>query len=116
MAHVNHAKCFRGTPDWPLPCRTVRVKQESLNLSTEWVQCWLANLVGKAVADGNPSFGLGGVAVIVIAVDSDHLIIVSIAVEDYAPSTRDLVHQPHQIRSEERRVGKECRSRWSPYH
>ena len=23
---------------------------------------------------------------------------------------------PIQIRSEERRVGKECRSRWSPYH
>ena len=22
----------------------------------------------------------------------------------------------HLIRSEERRVGKECRSRWSPYH
>ena len=22
----------------------------------------------------------------------------------------------HYIRSEERRVGKECRSRWSPYH
>ena len=22
----------------------------------------------------------------------------------------------HQKRSEERRVGKECRSRWSPYH
>src|SRR5258708_17341626 len=31
----------------------------------------------------------------------------------------DLVCQiasPHRIRSEERRVGKECRSRWSPYH
>ena len=26
----------------------------------------------------------------------------------------DLVHWEH--RSEERRVGKECRSRWSPYH
>ena len=25
-------------------------------------------------------------------------------------------HQSHQPRSEERRVGKECRSRWSPYH
>ena len=25
-------------------------------------------------------------------------------------------HDPHQDRSEERRVGKECRSRWSPYH
>ena len=24
--------------------------------------------------------------------------------------------QKIQIRSEERRVGKECRSRWSPYH
>ena len=23
---------------------------------------------------------------------------------------------PNLIRSEERRVGKECRSRWSPYH
>src|SRR2546427_3420615 len=27
----------------------------------------------------------------------------------------DLSH-PCQVRSEERRVGKECRSRWSPYH
>ena len=26
----------------------------------------------------------------------------------------DLIHV--QLRSEERRVGKECRSRWSPYH
>ena len=24
--------------------------------------------------------------------------------------------RPNTIRSEERRVGKECRSRWSPYH
>ena len=27
-----------------------------------------------------------------------------------------LVCDPKQDRSEERRVGKECRSRWSPYH
>ena len=26
------------------------------------------------------------------------------------------LHEPYAIRSEERRVGKECRSRWSPYH
>ena len=25
-------------------------------------------------------------------------------------------HYPVTFRSEERRVGKECRSRWSPYH
>ena len=27
-----------------------------------------------------------------------------------------VVIPPHRRRSEERRVGKECRSRWSPYH
>src|SRR3989441_9559152 len=27
-----------------------------------------------------------------------------------------LPHQNPRLRSEERRVGKECRSRWSPYH
>src|SRR5256885_8880108 len=27
-----------------------------------------------------------------------------------------LPHLPERERSEERRVGKECRSRWSPYH
>ena len=27
-----------------------------------------------------------------------------------------LIYYPEQKRSEERRVGKECRSRWSPYH
>ena len=30
-----------------------------------------------------------------------------------APKT---IKQERKIRSEERRVGKECRSRWSPYH
>ena len=28
----------------------------------------------------------------------------------------ELDQQAHESRSEERRVGKECRSRWSPYH
>src|SRR2546430_17159857 len=31
-------------------------------------------------------------------------------------SDRGLGHAVHANRSEERRVGKECRSRWSPYH
>ena len=26
------------------------------------------------------------------------------------------ITEPERLRSEERRVGKECRSRWSPYH
>src|SRR5256885_16164757 len=30
--------------------------------------------------------------------------------------TRAIADKARTIRSEERRVGKECRSRWSPYH
>ena len=36
------------------------------------------------------------------------------AVHDMTPGLMD-AHNLH-MRSEERRVGKECRSRWSPYH
>src|SRR3712207_9479695 len=32
------------------------------------------------------------------------------------PGNLDLVVSARPARSEERRVGKECRSRWSPYH
>ena len=35
-----------------------------------------------------------------------------IPLEDQAPGEGMI----RQLRSEERRVGKECRSRWSPYH
>ena len=34
----------------------------------------------------------------------------------YAASLFSKVEVPKLCRSEERRVGKECRSRWSPYH
>ena len=30
--------------------------------------------------------------------------------------TQQRLFDPTELRSEERRVGKECRSRWSPYH
>ena len=33
-----------------------------------------------------------------------------------APCTSTPIILMHSARSEERRVGKECRSRWSPYH
>ena len=36
----------------------------------------------------------------------------------YTPGVAEPCHEiaAHPERSEERRVGKECRSRWSPYH
>ena len=33
-----------------------------------------------------------------------------------APKIADIIVKLDVLRSEERRVGKECRSRWSPYH
>ena len=35
---------------------------------------------------------------------------------DEIPSIEESALSPTELRSEERRVGKECRSRWSPYH
>ena len=35
---------------------------------------------------------------------------------DWPKSTQTSEEQKAALRSEERRVGKECRSRWSPYH
>src|SRR2546427_7764132 len=41
----------------------------------------------------------------------------SVDVESHArPVVRPRPMMPFELRSEERRVGKECRSRWSPYH
>ena len=50
--------------------------------------------------------------------------LVSAAIVDLSPSSKNqnlkydhlLSHIDKSVRSEERRVGKECRSRWSPYH
>ena len=39
----------------------------------------------------------------------------SVAIEPRLPQA-DFPEHHHDFRSEERRVGKECRSRWSPYH
>ena len=36
--------------------------------------------------------------------------------EDEYTQILEAIEKGHQVRSEERRVGKECRSRWSPYH
>ena len=35
---------------------------------------------------------------------------------DTSPNRREGIYRKVYVRSEERRVGKECRSRWSPYH
>ena len=41
--------------------------------------------------------------------------LLTVRIQKNAPIQREQVAKP-DARSEERRVGKECRSRWSPYH
>ena len=38
------------------------------------------------------------------------------AARDWVKAGAEWIHLVDVLRSEERRVGKECRSRWSPYH
>ena len=53
-----------------------------------------------------------------LSINSDNLfpIIKKWLYSDHDIFFRELISNGCDARSEERRVGKECRSRWSPYH
>ena len=51
--------------------------------------------------------------VMLYSIGKDSSVMVRLAEKAFAPGK---VPFPLMHRSEERRVGKECRSRWSPYH
>ena len=55
--------------------------------------------------------GKMGKRIIALAQEDNNIEIVSILEYDGHPEIGEVI-----CRSEERRVGKECRSRWSPYH
>ena len=61
--------------------------------------------VRRQLPDGRWQVALGGDGQVTLG----HTV-----VKSSARKVRKLHHD--QVRSEERRVGKECRSRWSPYH
>ena len=89
----------------------------------------LGALVGMGVPEEDArhfeqGFQRGGILVTVQAGDRAEIARQALAEggADLGPSRRDLerdttADREHmELRSEERRVGKECRSRWSPYH
>ena len=71
----------------------------------------IANRLGVSVS--TVSKGLNGASDI-----SDELrqMVLDTAVEMGYSTKRSKKVENRKLRSEERRVGKECRSRWSPYH
>ena len=59
----------------------------------------------------------GGYSRISIGLASPEEILAQSSGEVLKPETINYrTYKPERDRSEERRVGKECRSRWSPYH
>src|SRR3989449_9142692 len=71
-----------------------------------------AQTVQQARARGEPAFyGDATREEILRALGAERARMLVVAISDPA-ATRRMV----RVRSEERRVGKECRSRWSPYH
>src|SRR5256885_16736426 len=74
----------------------------------------IANYIPLEEPAGGPNFFQFGDDVLYeIKIDND-----GDAIEDvtYQFRFRTILGNPNTFRSEERRVGKECRSRWSPYH
>ena len=46
----------------------------------------------------------------------DNIFDVGVSINEYHSTQNEFLNALVNRRSEERRVGKECRSRWSPYH
>src|SRR2546430_8196845 len=68
---------------------------------------YMARLIGEFARDGLVNI-VGGCC----GTTPDHIAAIAAAVAPHKPRTVPVI----EPRSEERRVGKECRSRWSPYH
>src|SRR5574344_835735 len=67
---------------------------------------------GRILFLGNYTFGNGINGVALFMVDSNGKLDSTFSEDGILPDTV----RENKYRSEERRVGKECRSRWSPYH
>ena len=90
--------------------RKISVESLTLAIIATLALAWVGGT--HLVTNGLPSFGNGTVKAIV-----ERIIVVESGGDSNARNKRSSATGAGQfLRSEERRVGKECRSRWSPYH
>ena len=78
------------------------------------VLAWLQPRAGGIYLDGTT--GAGGHSLAILEASGPDGRIVALDRDATAVATARQALRPYGDRSEERRVGKECRSRWSPYH
>jgi len=80
-----------------------------------WVREVFADSIGLPVRKGDPLFTLYSPDL--LATQDEHLLAVKAQAQMVVSPLSDAkANAASLVRSEERRVGKECRSRWSPYH
>jgi len=103
---------------WHHACFSLRTGEPLRAPALDPVPCWRVERQGNmvyvrekrepsAVPAPRPAAGAAGSVVILGGGAAGNSAAETLRREDYAG---------HIVRSEERRVGKECRSRWSPYH
>src|SRR3712207_9562193 len=71
----------------------------------------LIDTIAGAITEVKDGFEVGAVCLAVPG-----LIMASVNTVIFSPNLHEIENIRLDERSEERRVGKECRSRWSPYH
>ena len=78
---------------------------------TRWANIWMSQFSACRMKDMRCEIGSNRVVLIKTDAIGDFLIWL-----DSAAAYAKIYDTSKLTRSEERRVGKECRSRWSPYH
>src|SRR2546430_2216028 len=87
-------------------CRVTGFNPTAFNHLANWI------LILHFGAHGNPRVGIVGMSHVISLLEIGESF--RVYIESFAKSLSHL--GTNAARSEERRVGKECRSRWSPYH
>ena len=83
-----------------------------------WTAAGLEALAERACAAALDRLGIDGAEISLLACDDARIAVLNAEFRG-KPAATNVLSWPSEdraARSEERRVGKECRSRWSPYH
>src|SRR3712207_9128193 len=90
-------------PDRNLALELVRVTEAAAMAAARWV--------GRGEKESADQAAVDAMRLMLDTVQMDGVVVIGEGEKDKAPMLFN-----GERRSEERRVGKECRSRWSPYH
>ena len=113
---IDYAHFWNWAPDWGEVQRIYEKFPDSFSVLTPFAYSYLEELIRTTTSDyGLPLFDRNGQPVKV----NVGMKLISLAIAENQNNQEYVKVLEVQItfkRSEERRVGKECRSRWSPYH